>query len=76
MITKFKPNLSYRFYSTPIFHNDYTKIKIIDKKKIINSFKKKTENEEQNNENKDNYINNSYKNMYSALPITNLLGKK
>lgn len=75
MITLFRPNLLYRFYSTPIFHHDYTKIKFIDEKKLIDTIKKRTENEEKNNENKDNYINESYKNMYSGLPITNLLSK-
>lgn len=75
MITLFRQNLLYRFYSTPIFHHDFTKTNFIDGKKIIDTTKKENETEEKNNKNKDNYIYNSYKNMYSGLPITNLLSK-
>ena len=75
MITIFRPNLVHRFYSTPIFHDDYIKIKFIDKKKIIDTIKNTIENEEKNNEIKENNISNSYKNMYSGIPITNLFNK-
>ena len=79
MIKLFRPNLLYRFYCTPNLHSDYNKkkhiginIKHIEINKIIDLIKKK-ENWVKNKENK--IIYNSYKNMYSGIPITNLFNK-
>lgn len=72
MITIFRPNLVHRFYCTPNLHSDYNKKKHIEINKIIDLIKKK-ENWVKNKENK--IIYNSYKNMYSGIPITNLFNK-
>ena len=63
-------NLLYRYYSTPIFHNSSKKI--LNKEKLIDSLKcNESKNIENNNKNKYN----SYENMYSGLPLYNLVYK-